>query len=685
MFFVPCLFVVNGLQAEQSNPAHMVLFPIDDSRQKTALMNYRNSDRELRTTLGYCNQWGLKLFEEYERMYALLFKIKATERTKSNLERITVFREKTKGRSVDQYTLEDTFDILTLSIILADTIRTHDYKILGDYNRYAFEEVRNMPMVTSRRDGTSSQWYKAAWTAWLMISTTEGLHANIEESLTAVNSYFVDKRWDECIKVYTSINALELKVSNQTNQSLLFLKNKGISPRIQDAEIKAINRQLIPAFTNLISEAKTIHGQRIQALLFRQSDFKQFVSLSESKIKDKLDLVELLMAISSDPRRFALTEIRTFEKLPLMKEELISYYMSLPILAWTQPETPPTILPDTPIGCKQLEKTWASMAFLMEKTLGQYGLMGAVDNKLINKAESLNLISQDRRDSLNRSKYCYDELSLFNVKIKTQIRAIVDHRLKLEEAETNHALRLYYGLDEPFRPEEGLQLIRQQAESGNALAQEHLPLLIEGQTFISKFRKSGKEIPIIDRLMLSATGKFASQLKEVGGGRYKISEGTEGDAIFQHFIATLGEDKTTKYFADLVLLHTLLQGLDGSSTKQAIAKLNSMIGKYIILPGDVFKIVADRDYPREGSTRFSMFGSERLVGDTYSPVTFHCYSKTKVPPYAIAPALVQIKGFTTGVNKGGKAIIIPEVQIQAIYSYLPGRANDGAAEFIINY
>jgi len=203
--------------------------------------------------------------------------------------------------------------------------------------------------------------------------------------------------------------------------------------------------------------------------------------------------------------------------------------------------------------------------------------------------------------------------------------------------------------------------------------------------FVANRTKYAKELNAVDRIIINITADWSYRLTPIEGGRFRINEGTDGGDIFSGIFSALPQSDYQKHFETGKNLHKWIMGLDGSTTSQAMAKLSTLVGKYYVLKGDAYQIVCDRDYPRDGKHVFEMFGSERYVGNTHSFLTFSCQSKTKVPPYRIAPTIARFTGFHLGKNRDGKTIIIPEIKIVWMYMGIPHSRNDGTSELIINY
>jgi hypothetical protein len=164
-----------------------------------------------------------------------------------------------------------------------------------------------------------------------------------------------------------------------------------------------------------------------------------------------------------------------------------------------------------------------------------------------------------------------------------------------------------------------------------------------------------KGVPTID--------KFASRLRVIRGRRFRVVNEGDGNEILQDMLDKIPKQK----FVDLMAMYEAMQGLDGTTTLQGLAKSRaSFIGKYYILQGDVFQIQAERNYPLDGVHQFAMFGQVNLVGNNYIPVNVECISIEKVPPYQLSPVLGQIVDFKLRTNRAGKAIIVPVVQVVAV-------------------
>jgi len=173
--------------------------------------------------------------------------------------------------------------------------------------------------------------------------------------------------------------------------------------------------------------------------------------------------------------------------------------------------------------------------------------------------------------------------------------------------------------------------------------------------------------------------RFGSQLRVIHGRRYKVLNPGVGDEILQSMLDKI----PPKQMVDLIAMYQAIDGTDGSTTLQALAKSKaSFVGKYFMLQGDVFQIQSDRDYPVEGLNEFSMFGQVNFTDNYYIPVNVLCISAEKVPPYQLSPVLGKIVDFKLGKNKMGKSIIIPVVDVVAVLGTQPYTNQD--EEIIIN-
>jgi hypothetical protein len=171
---------------------------------------------------------------------------------------------------------------------------------------------------------------------------------------------------------------------------------------------------------------------------------------------------------------------------------------------------------------------------------------------------------------------------------------------------------------------------------------------------------------------------YISTLVGTHGNKFTVKEG-ESVPILQHLIDQIPKSQ----FVDLLPFYETIQGLDNTTKDEGLEKVRrNYVGKYYMLQGDVFKIQADRDYPREGLNEFEMFGEVRLVGSHYVPVNIECFSYEKVPPYASAPVLGKIIGFYMDRNQRGDNIIVPVVRVIAVV--VPANCCDYPEDVIIN-
>jgi hypothetical protein len=187
------------------------------------------------------------------------------------------------------------------------------------------------------------------------------------------------------------------------------------------------------------------------------------------------------------------------------------------------------------------------------------------------------------------------------------------------------------------------------------------------------------EIPhIAPKPRPSPLDQYLTDLCVFRGVRFKMKQG-EGLDLMQHMLRLIPKSQ----YVDLIALYKAIDGLDGSTTLEAQANLRRLyIGKYYMLQGDVFQIQADRDYPREGLSQFSMFGQVKFLADYFVPVNVDCISDQKIPPYRTAAVLGRIIDFRLGENGAGKRIIIPVVRVVAVVN--PSICCEYPEEVIVN-
>jgi hypothetical protein len=172
---------------------------------------------------------------------------------------------------------------------------------------------------------------------------------------------------------------------------------------------------------------------------------------------------------------------------------------------------------------------------------------------------------------------------------------------------------------------------------------------------------------------------YKSELQLIHGKRFRVPQ-RRSLVILQHI---LDQIPRSSLVVNMIPFYRALDGSDGSTTLQAVERLRALyIGKYYMLQGDVFRIQADRDYPREGLYHFSVFGQVPFSQDYYIPVNVDCTSTERVPPYGVAPILGKITGFSMSKNRVGKTIIVPEVQVVAVAA--PSSCCGDPEEIIIN-
>ncbi len=174
----------------------------------------------------------------------------------------------------------------------------------------------------------------------------------------------------------------------------------------------------------------------------------------------------------------------------------------------------------------------------------------------------------------------------------------------------------------------------------------------------------GKQGTALHALQQYILRRYGSPTEVIQGRRFKVNQ-----TVAYDFMQDVLNNIPKQEYADLFPMYKAIEGLDGSTTSAALMKCrSSFVGKYYVLQGDVFRIVADRDYPRAGLNRFSLFGNVQLVEGHYIGVNVHAISEERVPPYGMAPLLTQIIGFDLGKNRLGKTIIIPLVRVIMVIS-----------------
>jgi len=175
-------------------------------------------------------------------------------------------------------------------------------------------------------------------------------------------------------------------------------------------------------------------------------------------------------------------------------------------------------------------------------------------------------------------------------------------------------------------------------------------------------RKAEQEETALLAIEKHISSRYGSHIKPIHGRRFSTNQRAAED-----WLQELLDKVPKRDFVDLVSMYTAIGGFDGSTTREALAKCQrSFVGKYYMLQGDVFQIQADRDYPRDGENEFMLFGLVNLPPSM--PVNVAAISDEKIPPYSLSPMLTKIVGFNLGTNRGGKSIIIPEVEVVAAVS-----------------
>jgi hypothetical protein len=173
---------------------------------------------------------------------------------------------------------------------------------------------------------------------------------------------------------------------------------------------------------------------------------------------------------------------------------------------------------------------------------------------------------------------------------------------------------------------------------------------------------------------------YGADLRVIHGRRFSITR-SKAIELMDHVIDQI-RDGVVPYIDERSFFATI-DGGDRSTTAQALAKLRATaIGRYYVLQGDVFQIQADRDYPASGRTNFTMFGRRMLASDYWVSLNVECISTEPVPPYSIAPVLVQFIDFRRSVSTSGRTIIVPIARVIDVFEIPP--LSDVPAEVIIN-
>jgi hypothetical protein len=176
-----------------------------------------------------------------------------------------------------------------------------------------------------------------------------------------------------------------------------------------------------------------------------------------------------------------------------------------------------------------------------------------------------------------------------------------------------------------------------------------------------------------------STTAFLNGLVKQKGGKFQVPQ-QEGIHIVGKVVDSLRHAETVNQ----IDLYKTIGGYDGSTTSVGAEKLKRLyIGKYYMLPGDVFQIDARENYPVAGKNKFTAFGNINLVGSTYVPVNVICFSAIQVPPYRSAPILGKIVDFVIADNRAGEKVIVPVIKVVMVYS-MYGSSNNGQSDFIIN-
>ncbi len=175
-------------------------------------------------------------------------------------------------------------------------------------------------------------------------------------------------------------------------------------------------------------------------------------------------------------------------------------------------------------------------------------------------------------------------------------------------------------------------------------------------------RKASQEGAAFRAIKTNIAAKYSVQLQKGSGRKFGVNQMAAMEWLQQVLNKVPKED-----LVDLISMYKAMEGFDGSTTAEALLKCQrSFVGKFYVLQGDVFQIQATRDYPRIGENEFMLFGNVNLP--PFIPVNVSATSKEKVPPYRIAPMLARIVGFGKGETRGGKTIIVPEVEIIIVVS-----------------
>lgn len=187
-----------------------------------------------------------------------------------------------------------------------------------------------------------------------------------------------------------------------------------------------------------------------------------------------------------------------------------------------------------------------------------------------------------------------------------------------------------------------------------------------------------KLLPDPDKPQPGSATAFLNDLAKRKGSKFRVPY-QEGEQLLRQVVQSLSDSEVVNQ----IDLYETIGGYDGSTTSAGARKLRRLyVGKYYMLPGDVFHIQGDRDYPASGKSTFIAEGNVRLVGDTYVPVSVICFSATNVPQYRMAPILGRITDFRVESSQGGALIIVPVIKVVGVFA--SSNFRDDGEELIIN-
>lgn len=395
-----------------------------------------------------------------------------------------------------------------------------------------------------------------------------------------------------------------------------------------------------------------IYQSRMDALRLVVEDTKLYQDLSGNDLPTNVRKMDLYESILSDPIRLSMTRVPAEKNAPILISYLKEQLLLLPELHWIQPDHYSTLdlSPEAQLNTiDDLIKTYSQYKKYVDKFIAAANPYEGLAEKELNMISKNKLLDQDRIDMILLSLKEKSQAEKFSNEIKTSLEEL--NKLEIQAK---------------IQARERAVIEAERQNELNAERQAKKEQDDRAKLVVSSLQGFQVNYGHINQLVIESVKNHAGNLEFVSPGRYR----SVGDFGCLEILSDVLHKIPAKEAHQTELnLNIWVQGFDGSSTRTALVKLRTLIGKYLEIPGDCYKIQADRDYPISGKNEFIMFGGQQVAGpDSVSFINFHCISKIKVPPYQVACVLGKIYDFKLGKNQAGKVIIIPVINVIMVAS-----------------